>query len=400
MYFFCLGRNTDLSRAELLNFCEEVYFDREKSLLLAENLRWENLRNLPKAREQIFLDRLGGTIRMGKILGEFFSRKDLVERIGAEMEMSHKKAKDMGKKSDVFKLALMVMGGGKKLMGEILDGVRGSVKEEDFSLRVENFSGKNLSSGELFDRKVLRGGGEFLVVQKGNSFLLGQTMSSQNLRNYVLRDRKKPFRDAKMGMLPPKLAQILINLSDPQFGEVIYDPFCGSGTVCAEAAVMGYASKGSDLNSDFVKGAGENIKFLSEKFRFDEKSVEFFVSDASKISWEGKKSGVIATEGFLGENFDSYKKVSLREAEMEGEKVLKIWGEIFKNLKNAKVRAVVFCLPCWFLGEKKVSLSEKLFRKISGDFEVMNVVENSKTFVYRRKEDTRVGREICRVKIK
>jgi hypothetical protein len=401
MYFFCLGRNTDLSRSELQHFCQEIYFDPEKNLLLAQNLRWENLRGLPKMQEQIFLDRLGGTIKMGKILGEFFAEKDLKECILAEIKTGHKKAKSQGKKSDIYKLALMVMGGGKKLMQKLQKEIIAETNKLDFTLRLENFSGKNLSSGALFDRKVLRGGGEFLIVKKGDSFLLGPTLASQNLRNYVLRDRRKPFRDAKMGMLPPKLAQILINLANPQSNEIIYDPFCGSGTVCGEAAVMGYASWGSDIKADFVRGAEQNFLFLAEKFRFAPDIAKFSVSDAKKILWDTKESGVIVTEGFLGENFDSYQKVSLQEINQEGGKVIAIWERIFQHLKKSQhIKKVVFCLPCWFLGSKKISLSERLFSKIPDNFEVINVTEAGRTFIYQRGADTRVGREICIVQSK
>ncbi|HCB51975.1 TPA: hypothetical protein DEP21_05455 [Patescibacteria group bacterium] len=36
----------------------------------------------------------------------------------------------------------------------------------------------------------------------------------------------------QMGMMPAKLAHILINLGLPTTNTTIYDPFCGSGTTC------------------------------------------------------------------------------------------------------------------------------------------------------------------------
>ena len=76
-YLFVLGRNFVLSRAEILNFCDEVFSSEEKSLLLAENLKFENPRGLPKSPEQIFLDRLGGTVRMAEVVGEFTSKTEM-----------------------------------------------------------------------------------------------------------------------------------------------------------------------------------------------------------------------------------------------------------------------------------------------------------------------------------
>ncbi len=51
-YLFVLGKNTPLSRAELSHFCDEILFEQDGNLLLAENLRFENPRNLPKTKEQ------------------------------------------------------------------------------------------------------------------------------------------------------------------------------------------------------------------------------------------------------------------------------------------------------------------------------------------------------------
>ena len=54
----------------------------------------------------------------------------------------------------------------------------------------------------------------------------------QDIDAYSKRDQTRPARDAKVGMLPPKLAQILINLCGPlKPGSVVLDPFCGTGVV-------------------------------------------------------------------------------------------------------------------------------------------------------------------------
>ncbi|MBQ6317967.1 MAG: hypothetical protein IJI13_10660 [Oscillospiraceae bacterium] len=48
----------------------------------------------------------------------------------------------------------------------------------------------------------------------------------QDIDAYAKRDQARPARDAKVGMLPPKLAQILINLCGPiKPGATILDPF-------------------------------------------------------------------------------------------------------------------------------------------------------------------------------
>ncbi|MFZ1683180.1 MAG: hypothetical protein WAU88_03525, partial [Candidatus Zixiibacteriota bacterium] len=56
-------------------------------------------------------------------------------------------------------------------------------------------------------------GWELLVVSDGQTAYLAQTVRIQDIDAYAARDQARPHRDAKVGMLPPKLAQIIINLA-------------------------------------------------------------------------------------------------------------------------------------------------------------------------------------------
>jgi tRNA (guanine10-N2)-dimethyltransferase len=59
--------------------------------------------------------------------------------------------------------------------------------------------------------------------------------------------------------LPPKLARSLVNLSRVPRGKVLYDPFCGTGGVLLEAAAMGIAVVGSDLDPEMVAATKTNL---------------------------------------------------------------------------------------------------------------------------------------------
>ncbi len=84
---------------------------------------------------------------------------------------------------------------------------------------------------------------------------------------YTRRDQARPARDAKVGMLPPKLAQILINLCGPlPEGSRILDPFCGTGVILQEALLMGYRAYGTDLSDRMVDYSKKNLEWLSEKY--------------------------------------------------------------------------------------------------------------------------------------
>ncbi len=384
-YLFVLGKHTELSRAELQPFCDEILFEPEVHLLLADNLRFKNPRNLPKTKEQIFLDRLGGTIRMAKVIGEFRAKKQLVEAIYKNSEPSEN--------SSNVKIGVSSFQTGKDFLPEFLKMIKNFFAGKKTPVRLENSGGKNMTSGQIFDRKLLKKGAEFIVWQRGNSFLLCKTVANQNLRNYVLRDRRKPFSDSKMGMLPPKLAQILINLADPEFSAKIIDPFCGSGTICTEAAVMGFKVVGSDLNPEFLVGAKKNFQFFAEKFRYEKNKGEFFVSNVASFPWAKYREKVLVTEGWLGENFD--RNPSLDQIEKEAVKVLKMWVRAFQNMEKDGPQKVVMCLPCWNFRGKNISISQKLFAKISkSSYNPLALFANQETFIYKR-DNAFVAREIC-----
>ncbi len=56
-------------------------------------------------------------------------------------------------------------------------------------------------------------GWELVFIRDGSKTIVAQTVKVQDIAAYTLRDRSRPKRDARIGMLPPKLAQIIINLA-------------------------------------------------------------------------------------------------------------------------------------------------------------------------------------------
>ena len=91
----------------------------------------------------------------------------------------------------------------------------------------------------------------------------------QDIDAYAKRDQARPARDAKVGMLPPKLAQILINLCGPlKLGSVILDPFCGTGVVLQEALLMGYQAHGTDVSERMVEYSKKNLDWLMKTEKY------------------------------------------------------------------------------------------------------------------------------------
>jgi tRNA (guanine10-N2)-dimethyltransferase len=61
------------------------------------------------------------------------------------------------------------------------------------------------------------------------------------------------------GVMMPRMARTLINLSCSQGGDVVLDPFCGTGGILIEAEMLGMYPIGSDFDPMMVHGSRQNV---------------------------------------------------------------------------------------------------------------------------------------------
>jgi tRNA G10 N-methylase Trm11 len=169
-------------------------------------------------------------------------------------------------------------------------------------------------------------GWELILIRDGENTIIAQTVKAQDIDAYTKRDRERPKRDARVGMLPPKLAQIIINLSVgklpedklesicdipagqpiplPYLDKKILDPFCGSGVVIQEAMLMGYVVYGTDIDKRMVGYTTENVKWLTEHFPVSNEDSHFEIADATNYKWP-HEFDFVASEVYLGRPFTS-----------------------------------------------------------------------------------------------
>lgn len=70
---------------------------------------------------------------------------------------------------------------------------------------------------------------------------------------------ERPYKTAQIaGSLKPSVAAALIMLAEQERGARLLDPFCGAGTILAEAAALGYKALGGDLSPEAVAAAQHN----------------------------------------------------------------------------------------------------------------------------------------------
>lgn len=74
------------------------------------------------------------------------------------------------------------------------------------------------------------------------------------------RPRSRPFFHPSV--LYPKFARLLVNLAHVKEGDVLLDPFSGTGSVLVEAGLMGVRSLGVDISRRMCVGAPKNLRHL------------------------------------------------------------------------------------------------------------------------------------------
>lgn len=197
---------------------------------------------------------------------------------------------------------------------------------------------QNPATAALLGQKVIEKGLELVVFNQGTDYYIGYTTWVQDIASYTKRDIDKPKRNMKVGMLPPKLAQTLINLIPGGRGvEVIWDPFVGLGTIPMEALLLGRHVISSDHNERMVSATEGNISWIKKIYRLPEELLsEAFVKDVAKLdtlpNLLSMGRSAIVTEGYLGEN---YTATARKEDALEQLKeVAELYGTFFQNLNN------------------------------------------------------------------
>lgn len=153
---------------------------------------------------------------------------------------------------------------------------------------------------------------ELLIVTDGHKTVIARTTHVQDIDSYTLRDRGRPKRDPRVGMLPPKLAQMLINLASGQIQnderriqneeQTVLDPFCGTGVLLQEALLMGYSVYGTDLEPRMIDYSKANLEWLDSSFDILRSTFHLEQGDATSHQWSPSPN-FVAGETYLGRPF-------------------------------------------------------------------------------------------------
>ncbi|MFT7183810.1 MAG: tRNA G10 N-methylase Trm11 [Oceanicoccus sp.] len=248
-------------------------------------------------------------------------------------------------KSGKFRYGLSIHPKSDKILKSCLMGAKKKLKPILGNLRFVNKDFNNLSSVQAWHEGLLKEKCIELQLFEGeDKWFMCKTLAIQDFGWYSTRDYDRPAKCAKNGMFPPKLAQILINLSGTKTH--VFDPFCGSGTVIQESLLRGLNATGSDLIGEMVSDSRENLEWLAKKTG---KTLEYalFRADATRLTKQELPAEpfAIVTETWLGP------RLSKPPTELELQKIQReiedLYEAFFDNLKRIvqSPTIVVFTAP-------------------------------------------------------
>ena len=239
----------------------------------------------------------------------------------------------------------------RQLLAAGLD-IKRACRTNGRSVRLVPNTGAELNSAQVIHNKLTHElGYELLIIKNGATTLLGRTTWVQDIDAYTARDYDRPKRDAFVGMLPPKLAQTMLNLAQVQPGNRVLDPFCGTGVVLQEAALMGAHAYGTDISEKMVDYSRHNSQWLAQKYQVAPNTIRIEQGDATTYTWEPPLDHVVC-ETYLGQPLSGLPKPQkLAEIMRDCNTII---GKFLKNLapqlKNGT--RLVVAVPAWRVGHE------------------------------------------------
>ena len=282
-YAFVLGRLPALSVAEILAVMEKLEIKYQIKTVSPKTLVLDIEKEIDFKR---ILKTMGGTVKimkLGRFPEEFSDIQNIIKHLALEKanQLNNKiiigysvYSTDKTEKNKFNQISKSIK---KKLIA-----LKKELKKEGIACRIitpKDYE-MELSSASIINNKILEKGIDlnFIITSSRPLFhkredielALGKTVAIQDIESYKQRDYERPCREAKIGMMPPKLAQIMLNLAQVKEGQLILDPFCGTGVILQEALLMGCRIIGSDFNEKQVQNSKNNLGWLKENYLSDQ----------------------------------------------------------------------------------------------------------------------------------
>lgn len=326
-YLFILGRNPELSIAEIFS-----YFEKEKNRIINyEKDKYSLLLDLEEVVEAGITQSLGGTIAVGKVMaegefGEISKQLDTQEiYYGTSNKMNY----------CIWNFSH------DNTYNKIAEYLKKRFREERLKAVEKNLNGfMELQEGGRVKISKSRTDEEYFVF--GKTF--GKIIEKTDYKKIEERDMTKPERREKLA-ISPRLAKIMINLSQVKEGETLTDPFCGVGVILTEALLQKIKVVGIDIDSDAINGAIQNLGWA----HFKKEDYKLRVDNSRDCSID--ETDVLVTEPDLGETLKKMVQENVAKKMLYKFELLMI--SVLNNLKNKVRGRIVFSSPYILLNTKK-----------------------------------------------
>ena len=348
MYIALLGRQPEISIAELA------------AVFGADCVNHISQQFAEVQTSQFDITTLGGTVKCAKVITELpASRTDKASLLATSRFITqHYQAKWAHSPHKItLGLSAYNLAVGARDVQKTGLILKSSLKKSGTSLRLIPNDQPALSTATAHNNKLGSSPHKvelLLVKTTDRRLIIAESCGVQNITAYTRRDRHRPRRDAFVGMLPPKLAQIMLNLalgagsltgqrshdnsvtgsasslSDKSMvlrtalpdafdleettgsraAVTILDPFCGTGTVLQEALLAGYDVVGTDLSQKMVDYTTENLSWLQSTFTAPSRPVgrviDIHQADATTHHWSNSENlTAVVCETYLGQPFSA-----------------------------------------------------------------------------------------------
>lgn len=328
MYFCIFGSHPELSKAELSAVLPDIQHNKHFEKMSVFESKQCNPAHLMKI--------LGGTIKLGEVIKTLPIQKLTPQAIANLL------TPESNTNSRSLDFGLTVYGSKtlQKKLSKFPIQLKKELKARGFSVRwVTGKSNEPLSPAAVAKCKLTqKPNADLCLTADGDTLLIGKTSHVQDADAWSKRDYDRPHRDSKNGMLPPKLARMMVNLSQTPEEGVLLDPFCGSGTILMEAALATDAKKiiGSDIDGKQINDTQKNNDWLlREKIISPHilKKIRTFKSDVRDLKkfLHAKTLDTVATEGYLGPPLQGNE--TQKQLEVNAREVQKLWFDSLKALK-------------------------------------------------------------------
>jgi tRNA G10 N-methylase Trm11 len=296
---FISGKNWRLSLAELT-----AYLKARKIAFEVQHFTKEFFTiTTPQAIDPSIMEELGGTIKIGQSILTLPTQqvKDAYVRHIKDIEKLIAEALD--KSGIIDQMAKQVEGKVffgisvyceedqlKSRAGEIQRLLGSAVKDELSAYgkksRFMGFADKSqgqLSHVEVLKKQLVETKSELLICIGKETSWIATTIAVHNPFEFQKRDIYKP-RQRKIFGMPPRLAKIMVNLSNCTAGKTLLDAFCGVGTVLQEALLAKAQVVGTDINPWCIKAAEDNLEWLTQEYELRDVDYRVVQSDVGVLS--------------------------------------------------------------------------------------------------------------------